>query len=342
MAVRLTVSELRSAERRNGEEFEAVVVLRKCQARTAKNDSTFHVAEFGDRGGVFTANLFSDNPAGAALREAPEGSVVWIAGKVDSYQGRFSPRLTHARVVSEAEIESIGGIEALVETSPESPEALRAELEALIARLDHEPLRRTVALAIESVGDAFHTAPAAVSMHHAYRGGLLEHSVNLGRACVALLPRYPEVDAGLALAGALVHDIGKAVEYAGALAPRKTRTGVLQGHVVLGYRIVRRAGMLARLEEDLLERLEHIVLSHQGELEWGAAVMAATPEAVFVSMIDNLDAKMGMVRRALRTGDASEFSEYLPGLKSPVLRTPPAFVAVEPGAPAETPPASQA
>ena len=75
-----------------------------------------------------------------------------------------------------------------------------------------------------------------------------------------------------------------------------------------------------KLDNERLERLEHIILSHQGEPEWGAAVYAATPEAVFVSMIDNLDAKMGMVQRALRqAGESDEFSERLPGLSSSLL-----------------------
>ena len=78
--------------------------------------------------------------------------------------------------------------------------------------------------------------------------------------------------------------------------------------------------MTVKLAPELLERLEHIILSHQGEPEWGAAVYAATPEAVFVSMIDNLDAKMGMVQRALRqAAEGEEFSERLMGLSSPLL-----------------------
>src|SRR6185295_16777498 len=129
-----------------------------------------------------------------------------------------------------------------------------------------------------------------------------------------------EVDPDLAMAGVLLHDVGKAIEYEGTLTTRKSRRGVLQGHVVLGYQLVRKAGKKAKLGDDLLERLEHIVLSHQGEPEWGAAVYAATPEAVFVSMIDNLDAKMGMVQRALRQStDGEEFSERLPGLSSQLL-----------------------
>ena len=161
-------------------------------------------------------------------------------------------------------------------------------------------------------------------MHHAYRHGLLEHSCHLARAARAVLPLYPQVDPSLAIAGTLLHDIGKTVEYTQGLSPRKTRTGILKGHVVLGYRCVRKHGLKNRLAPEVLERLEHIVLSHQGELEWGAAALAATPEAVFVSMVDNLDAKMGMVQAALRnTPSGEEFSEFFPGLKSAVLVTPP-------------------
>ena len=115
-------------------------------------------------------------------------------------------------------------------------------------------------------------------------------------------------------------DTGKAIEYEGTLATKRSRRGLLQGHVVLGYQLARKAGIKAKLDSERLERLEHIILSHQGEPEWGAAVYAATPEAVFVSMVDNLDAKMGMVQRALRQADENdEFSERLAGLSSPLL-----------------------
>ena len=200
-------------------------------------------------------------------------------------------------------------------------------MQAAIARIALAELRATVLAALEEIGAAFRVAPAAVSMHHAYRHGLLEHTVHMVRAALALLPLYAEVDADLALAGTILHDTGKAIEYEGDLATRRSRRGILQGHVVLGYQLVRRAGLKARLDAEKLERLEHIILSHQGQMEWGAAAMAATPEAVFVSMIDNLDAKMGMVQRALRqSDDAQEFSERLPGLESPLLlrRTGPA------------------
>ena len=212
----------------------------------------------------------------------------------------------------------------MVEVAPENSEALWAEFETFIEGIGHTDLRATVRAVFDDIGENFKWAPAAVAMHHAYRHGLLEHTTHMARACQALLPLYPEVHADLAIAGILLHDTGKVIEYEGTLATKRSRRGILQGHVVLGYQLARKAGMKVKLAPDLLERLEHIILSHQGEPEWGAAVYAATPEAVFVSMIDNLDAKMGMVQRALRqAGETDEFSERLPGLSSQLLTKKP-------------------
>jgi 3'-5' exoribonuclease len=197
------------------------------------------------------------------------------------------------------------------------------ELHGFVAGIRHAELRAAVQAAFDEMGDSFRSAPAAISMHHAYRHGLLEHTLHMARAARALLALYPEIDPDLAMAGILLHDAGKTIEYEGKIAAKKSRRGVLQGHVVLGYQLVRKAGLKAKLDPDRLERLEHIILSHQGELEWGAAVMAATPEAVFVSMIDNLDARMGMVQQALRhASQGQEFSERVPGLEAQLLTKP--------------------
>lgn len=315
----LTVAELKSPDLAEGQVFQAVVIVRKVTERKARNDNVFLSIEFGDRSGSFSANCFSDSPLYALFRENAGGIVIQLTGKVEHYQGRFSPRLNAATVLDETLLEQENWTDRLVETPPESTESLTADLTELVATIEDPKLRETVQNVLDELGDRFLNLPAAVAMHHAYRNGLLEHTVHMGKACRVLLPLYPEVEPSLAMAGVLLHDVGKAVEYEGTLAFRKTRSGLLQGHVVLGYRLVRKAGLTARLDGQLLERLEHIILSHQGELEWGAAVMAATPEAVFVSMIDNLDARMGMVQRALRQAtDSDEFSEYLPGLKSPL------------------------
>jgi 3'-5' exoribonuclease len=321
----LTVSELKLPAVTDGSAFAGIFVVKRLAAKTAANGNPFLSVELGDRTGSFGCTIFNDGQAFETFKAATEGGVVRIEGRIDRFQGRLSPRIAKSAVLDEAELGAPGLIDRLVETAPEDADGLWRDLQAFVAGIGHEALRQTVAAVFDEIGEAFRLAPAAVAMHHAYRHGLLEHTIHMARAGAALLPLYPEVHADLAMAGLLLHDTGKAIEYEGTLASRRSRRGILQGHVILGYQLARKAGIKARLEPDRLERLEHIILSHQGEPEWGAAVYAATPEAVFVSMIDNLDAKMGMVQRALRQADKDEeFSERLPGLSSPLLTKPPA------------------
>ncbi len=316
-----SVRELKALE--GARPFVSVLLLRKLTVKTASNGNPFLTLELGDRTGAFSATLFGDHPQFDACKQLTEGVAVRIEGKAEFYQSRFSPRIVTLCALDEAALAASGALERLVEVPPEDPEEMWREFQGFIDGIGHDEVRLTVRSVFEEVGEAFRVSPAAVSMHHAYRHGLLEHTLHMARAAKALLPLYSEVDTDLAMAGVLVHDVGKVIEYEGALGARRSRRGTLQGHVVLGYQLVRKAGLKSRLDPDRLERLEHIVLSHQGEPEWGAAVYAATPEAVFVSMVDNLDAKMGMVQRALRNSNPAEaFSERLPGLNGPLLTAP--------------------
>lgn len=318
----MRVKDLKPLE--NGKTFTGVYLLKKKTVKTAKTGNPFMAAEFGDRTGAFGVTLFGDSQAYGAVEAMPEGTAFRLEGKVDRYNDKFSPKLVFAESLDPTAPDHLGALDGLIESCPEPADALWDEFQTHIAAIAHPGLRATVQSVFAEVGEPFRTSSAAIAMHHAYRNGLLEHTTHMARACRALLPLYPEVHASLALAGILLHDTGKTVEYTQGLATKRTRTGLLQGHVVLGYALARKHGLKNRLDPLLLERLEHIILSHQGELEWGAAAMAATPEAVFVSMIDNLDAKMGMVQKALRdAAEGAEFSDFLPGLKAPVLLTPP-------------------
>lgn len=319
----LSVRELKSPDANPGLPFSSVLVLKKLITKTASNGNPFLSIELGDRGGSFHCTVFNDGAIFETIKGAGEGAVLRIEGRVDHYQDRLSPKIFKVEVLDETALSAPGLIDNLVELAPEPIDSLWADLQTTIETIQHDELRMTVRGVFEEVGDAFRWSPAAVVMHHAYRHGLIEHTMRMARAAQALLPLYPEVDADLVIAGILLHDTGKTIEYEGTLATKRSRRGILQGHVVLGYQLARKHALKARLDLDRTERLEHIVLSHQGEPAWGAAVYAATPEAVFVSMIDNLDAKMGMVQRALRqAGPDDVFSERLAGLNGPLLTTP--------------------
>ncbi len=320
----LSVREIKALDRTAGDTFTSVLLLRKLSERPTKTGNSFLSVELGDKTGTFNCNCFSDNPSFEFFKALKEGAVVRIEAKVDYYQNRFSPRLLRAEEINPEQLADSALMANLVETAPEDADKLWAEFQEHIASITPVELRATVQAVIDEIADSFRTAPAALSMHHAYRHGLLEHTCHMARACKVLAPLYPEIDADLAMAGILLHDTGKVIEYQGALSTARSRRGILQGHVVLGYQLARKAGIKSKLNSDLLERLEHIILSHQGELEWGAAAIAATPEAVFVAKIDDLDAKMGMVQRLLRqAGENDEFSDKHLGLNSQLLLTKP-------------------
>ncbi len=320
----LTVREIKALGRESGDTFASVLLVKRITARTAKNDNPYLSVELGDKTGSFNFTSFSDSPTFELIKSVGEGGILRVEGRVDYYQGKLSPKILRADALTPEQLAGSPVIANLVEVAPEDPDKLWTEFQEHIAFIQHAELRATVQAVFDEIGEQFRSAPAAIAMHHAYRHGLLEHTCRMARACRALLPLYPEVDADLAMAGILLHDTGKVSEYQGALVTTRSRKGILQGHVVLGYQLARKAGLKAKLNADLLERLEHIILSHQGELEWGAAVMAATPEAVFVALVDNLDAKMGMVQRLLRqAGEGDEFSEKHLGLSAAILLTKP-------------------
>ncbi len=329
----LSVREIKALDKNGSDTFRSVLLVRRLTTKTAKNGNAYLAVELGDKTGSFSVNVWGDAPAFELFSSLREGGVVRIEAEVDYYRDTFSPKLLRAESISADRLAGSPVLANLVETAPEDADALWTEFQQHIASIQHAEIRATVQAVFDDIGEQFRIAPAAVSMHHAYRHGLLEHTVHMARAGRALLPLYPEVDPDLALAGILVHDVGKVIEYQGDLVTTKSRRGLLQGHVVLGYQLVRKAGMKAKLASDLLERLEHIVLSHQGELEWGAAVLAATPEAVFVAKVDDLDAKMGMVQRLLRNAGenpADDFSEKHFGLNTQLLLTKPRTTPGEP------------
>ena len=241
----LTVRDIKALDRTGGDTFTSVLLIKRIAERPTKTGNPFLMVELADKTGNFNVNCFSDNPSFEFFKSLKEGAVVRIEAKVDYYQNRLSPKLLRAEEISADQLAGSPLMANLVETAPEDADALWTEFQGHIAAIAHAELRATVQSVFDEIGEAFRSAPAALAMHHAYRHGLLEHTCHMARACRALAPLYPEVDADLALAGILVHDTGKVIEYQGTLSTSRSRKGILQGHVVLGYQLVRKAGLKA-------------------------------------------------------------------------------------------------
>jgi 3'-5' exoribonuclease len=165
----------------------------------------------------------------------------------------------------------------------------------------------------------FREAPAAKVYHQAYRHGLLEHTVSVARAVSAAANFFPGIDRDVAVAGALLHDIGKTEAYNDdPLAIDLTDAGRLQGEIPLGYyRVRRQIEEIPGFDPSLAQAVLHIILSHHGSLEHGSPILPATREAVLVHMIDNLGGRLGSfdrLERELPDGESwSGFDRALSG-----------------------------
>jgi 3'-5' exoribonuclease len=307
----------------SGLKFSVVVEVKAIDSKLAKNSSEYLSITVGDRNAVFSCKIFGNSTLFNFFKSIEAGAIILLEGISRDYKGVFSPDVISAYVLSDAEIAKGNYLQKVTVCASEGVSVLKNELAKLISGIGNERLRATVISVFDELGDEFCEKAAGISMHHAYKNGLLEHTIHAVRSGMALLRLYRFIDRDLALAGLLLHDIGKTLEYTSDTVAQKTVTGVLQGHLVVGYRLVRKAAMQNKLDPILLERLEHIILSHHNDPEFGAVVRPATAEAVFVALVDNLDAKMGMVEQLLNSTPAKNvFSDFHKGLESKLLVTP--------------------
>ena len=267
------------------------------QRRLTKNGDPFLTLRLADAGAAVDAVLFSDNPN---FEKAADPAVAYVAVRGNLERNpKYGLQLAIAdiRPVREDDRE-LGFDESLLTPStPYDIEALWGELEGLVGELGHEKLRETVQVLLKENEEAARSWPAAQRVHQAYRGGWLEHTLFVARDAGYYAQKYPELDADLLLAGAILHDIGKLKELDGAPTCEFTDEGRLVGHVVLGARMAREAAAKTGLDGRTLLLLEHLILAHHGEREYGAAVLPKTREAVVLHHIDNIDAKLAIFRR---------------------------------------------
>ena len=245
-----------------------------------------------DRTGSVDARMWGKLPE-EFLGEVPAPAYVAVEGHTHEYRGTLQVKLDRLRLLRPEDISE----EDYLPATELDRRALAAELENAGRQLENEHLRVLFEAMVsdEDFWKQFCEAPAAKTMHHARVGGLLEHSVSCLKIARHLADLYP-VDRDLLIFGAIFHDVGKVRELSwdqGAFA--YTTEGRLLGHVVLGERLISSyVTTLPDFPEELRLRLSHILISHQGETEYGSPERPKTLEALLVHLVDNLDARAAM------------------------------------------------
>jgi 3'-5' exoribonuclease len=301
----------------DGQEIAGIFGVRERELRQRRNGDDWLRLMVCDRSGVVEAVAW-DGVAECFDVAAP-GSAVHITGRF-AIHTQYGPKITieSIRAAGDGEFDP-----ADLAEGPSVPvERLESQLRELLATIQSQQIAALLDrfFAPDSpVWRRFRDAPAAKYYHQAYRHGLLDHTVSVAQAVSASASAFPGIDRDIAIAGALLHDIGKTMAYNDdPLAIDLTDAGRLQGEIPLGYYLVRReVERIDGFDPELAQALFHIVLSHHGSLENGSPVLPATREATLVHMIDNLGGKLGSFDRIERgLADGETWSRFDRGLDS--------------------------
>lgn len=284
-------------------------IINKQLGTTRESRKYFLKCLIGDRTGQVPARMWTiDEPTYTSL---PTDGFVFIEGQTQAYQGEIQLIISR---IEPAEV-SAEQMRELLPASARPAEEMFAEVRGLLGTLKH-PAMQALAKAYlddEFLMSQFKQAPAAKSMHHAYLGGLLEHTLSLLKLADVVCPNYPKINRDLVMMGLFLHDLGKTRELVYDRAFNYTDRGELIGHIVDGaimlhdkaQQVMREQGI--RLPQGAVMVLQHIIISHHGVPEFGAAKVPSTPEAILVSQLDNLDAKTTMSLAVARPDRAAAF-----------------------------------
>ena len=307
-----------------GDTVESVFLLALAQQNQARNGPYWRV-EFRDSSGKLEGKIWS--PLSQQFPELKAGMFVELQGRVVVYRERNEVAVDNMRLLGEEESRALNLGDFLVSSSQDS-EAMLEELENLCRRVfTHKPWIRFYksVLRDEEIVQKLRIAPAAKAMHHAYAGGLLEHTLGVCNLVVDFAQRYPHLDSQVLLAGAFCHDLGKIWELSSGLLVEYTSEGRLLGHISIAVEKLEPFIRKSNLEPELAEHLKHLILSHHGTREFGSPCLPATAEAMALHYADNLDAKMNQIQGALEVVPAGEsgWSGYVSGLDRALFRAVP-------------------
>jgi len=296
---------------RDGQQISQCFLVKQKTQRSTRSGDPYLELLLADRTGTLPARAWAD-AAQRCSNQFDEGEFVYVEGRSEKYRGNLQVIVSSIHRLSNHE-NGAGQVPdfdpaLLVPASEQDIDKMWGELLALVAEIEPAPLQDLTTALLKKHEGAFKEFPAAVSKHHAYIGGLLEHTIEVARGAIVYAQQQPALGlhVGLVGAGSILHDIGKVIELENPIAARYGFDGQLIGHLLLGRDMVREeAPNHAWPDERLPRLLEHIMISHHGELQYAAAMVPKSPEALAVYYFDNLSAKLNMIRSHI-DGDSEE------------------------------------
>ncbi len=294
----------------DGDRVKAVFLVSERRLLTARNGKPYGKIILSDKTGDILGMVWDE--AQEQVSSIAPGDVVGVRASAESYENRLQLRIEKITKLSDQDVE----ISSLVPSTSRDMTSMMEEFEQACSGIRNNHLRHLIEriFAREGVREGFIKAPAAKGIHHNYIGGLLEHTIFVLRAIDALLPVYVHVgfNRDMLVVGAILHDLGKIYEYTYTKIIDITPVGRLLGHIYLSTNMVdQEASSIEGFPEELKLQLLHMILGHHGQLEFGSPKLPMTKEAIFLHMMDDLDAKLtGICSIIEATPEEESFSAF--------------------------------
>ena len=293
--------ELNAVEK--GEKIDHFLLIRKCELRQTKTNKPYLYLELGDKTQTIGANVWENFEN--LFKTIQSGEVVKVQGSMDDYQGNPQIKITSLR--NPKPEEKITPEDFLPKSKRDLSE-MKKEIKNRIEKVSNPFLKQLIKNIF--FGDNFEKfikSPAGKSWHHSYLHGLLEHTLEIIKICDLMCDIHPEINRDLLICGAMLHDFGKTEELGSSVSFDYTDKGKLLGHIVIASMIVNEeAKKIPNFPDDLKNLLLHLILSHQGKLEFASPVVPKTLEAITLYQADELSAKVNAYKNALSMNSISE------------------------------------
>ena len=289
------------------------------EIRQKKSGELYLSLMLGDRTGELDAKMW-DNVADV-IDGFDRDDFVKVKGLIQVFHNRPQLTIHKMRRMDDSEIDFTD----YFPSSKRDPAEMWGELCGIVAQVTNPHLKRLLEafLGDEEIAARYRRAPAAKQIHHAYLGGLLEHVLSLCALARLTAQHYPTVDYDLLLTGVVLHDIGKIYELNYERGFSYSNEGQLLGHISIALRMVAdKIGGIPAFPRELRSLVEHMILSHHGQLEFGSPKLPQFPEALLLHYIDDMDSKMECMRALIENDRQVEgcFTTYSPALERPALK----------------------
>ena len=288
--------------------YEGFLLIRSAEKRKDSKGNDYVDMNLTDRTGEINCKIWNWDPEA----ETPEaGQPIKVRGTIQEYNGRLQLRVEKWRLCTEDDPVDMN---ALVPCAPRKPEDMFKDIEDAIEHFADEDLKKLTRGMLNLAGDRLRWFPAAQRMHHAERSGLLHHTTDMLRLADAMLNIYPWLNRDLLKAGVIIHDLGKIDEMKSDQTGNVTdytRDGQLLGHLVRGITNLNKVAEETGVTGECLILLEHMLLSHHGESEFGSPKPPMFPEAEALHWIDIMDARMNTMKSVTDKTPPGAFSEKI-------------------------------